>query len=202
MRTTARTSFIFMLRSVRRLASATWLLNNLRLQRKPLLVLMTASSASIPSGPRCAAIRASRKSSPPSRPSNIWGAHADRVLVSAGRRNNLSLRVQFQSVTSAPSAVSPLQQSMNPIQRGETNFPRNETPNSTEYTSERPEMTSHGGKPRKAKTRKGKLVYEKSKHHVHRKHSPNVEGPAHQVGSGAGGSCINHASFPARRSGV
>jgi hypothetical protein len=31
-------------------------------------------------------------------------------------------------------------------------FPHNEPLNFTEYCNERPEMTSHGGKPRKAKT--------------------------------------------------
>src|SRR5215510_7037673 len=34
-------------------------------------------------------------------------------------------------------------------------FPRNEPANPAEYVSERPEMTSHGGRPRKAKTMKG-----------------------------------------------
>jgi hypothetical protein len=40
-------------------------------------------------------------------------------------------------------------------------FSHNEPPNFTEYISERPEMTSHGGKPRKAKTIERKLSYEK-----------------------------------------
>jgi hypothetical protein len=40
------------------------------------------------------------------------------------------------------------------------NFPRNARPNLTEYLSERPEMTSHGGKPRKAKTMKENNTYE------------------------------------------
>src|SRR5205823_2885070 len=35
------------------------------------------------------------------------------------------------------------------------NFPRNLASDFTHYLSERPEMTSHGGKPRKAKTTKG-----------------------------------------------
>jgi hypothetical protein len=54
------------------------------------------------------------------------------------------------SVTSATSAVPNL-----------PNFPRNLVPDFTHYLSERPEMTSHSGKPRKAKTMKGKLSYEK-----------------------------------------
>jgi len=33
-------------------------------------------------------------------------------------------------------------------------FPRNEPANPAEYLNERPEMTSHGGKPKKAKTTK------------------------------------------------
>ena len=60
----------------------------------------------------------------------------------------------------------------------EESFRRNLQLVSVLYTSERPEMTSHGGKPRKAKTRKGKLVYEKPKHCVHKKRSQDVEGPA------------------------
>ena len=40
------------------------------------------------------------------------------------------------------------------------NFPRNARPNLTEYLSERPEMTSHGRKPRKAKTMKENNTYE------------------------------------------
>jgi hypothetical protein len=35
-------------------------------------------------------------------------------------------------------------------------FPRNELANPAEYLGERPEMTSHDGKPRKAKTMKEK----------------------------------------------
>jgi len=37
---------------------------------------------------------------------------------------------------------------------------RNESLNPAEYLSERPEMTSHGGKPRKAKTMEGNKTYE------------------------------------------
>ena len=40
-------------------------------------------------------------------------------------------------------------------------FLRNAPANFTEYLSERPEMTSHGGKPRKAKNNERKLSYEK-----------------------------------------
>ena len=36
-----------------------------------------------------------------------------------------------------------------------SHFPRNLTPDFTHYLSERPKMTSNGGKPRKAKTMKG-----------------------------------------------
>jgi hypothetical protein len=52
---------------------------------------------------------------------------------------------------------------------------------------------------REGQNKKMKLVYEKPKHHVHKKRSQDVEGPALQVGSGAGGSCIDHASLPAAR---
>jgi hypothetical protein len=38
-----------------------------------------------------------------------------------------------------------------------SDLPRNELPNPAEYVSERPEMTSHSGKPRKAKTMKRKI---------------------------------------------
>jgi len=40
-------------------------------------------------------------------------------------------------------------------------FPRNLTPDFLQYISERPELTSHGGKSKKAKTTKRKLKYEK-----------------------------------------
>ena len=55
-------------------------------------------------------------------------------------------------------------------------------------------MTSQDEKSKKAKTRKRKLVYEKSKHHVHKKRSPL------QVGPGTGGNRIDrfdHASLRA-----
>jgi hypothetical protein len=39
-------------------------------------------------------------------------------------------------------------------------FLRNARPNPAEYLGERPEMTSHGGKPKKAKTMKGNNTYE------------------------------------------
>jgi hypothetical protein len=38
--------------------------------------------------------------------------------------------------------------------RGHSNFPRNSQPNFAQYISERPELTSHGEKPKKAKTTK------------------------------------------------
>jgi len=41
-----------------------------------------------------------------------------------------------------------------------SNFPRNLAPDFGQYTREWPEMTSHGGKPRKAKTMKGNNTYE------------------------------------------
>jgi hypothetical protein len=41
---------------------------------------------------------------------------------------------------------------------GFPNFPRNARPNPTEYLSERPEMSSHGEKSRKAKTTKGNTL--------------------------------------------
>jgi len=40
------------------------------------------------------------------------------------------------------------------ILTGDANFPRNEAPNPAEYLGERPEMTSHGGEPKKAKNNK------------------------------------------------
>jgi len=40
------------------------------------------------------------------------------------------------------------------------NFPRNARPNFTEYLSERPEMSSHAEKSRKAKTMKVNNSYE------------------------------------------
>jgi hypothetical protein len=60
-------------------------------------------------------------------------------------------------------------------------------------------MTTQQRGIKEGKTRKGKLVYEKPKPHVHKKRSQDVEGPAVQVGSGAGDSCIDHASLPAAR---
>jgi hypothetical protein len=43
---------------------------------------------------------------------------------------------------------------------GAQTFARNVGPNLTEYLSERPEMSSHGEKSRKAKTTKGYNTYE------------------------------------------
>jgi hypothetical protein len=43
---------------------------------------------------------------------------------------------------------------------GFPDFPRNAAPNSAEYHSERPEMTSHDEKSRTAKTTKGNNTYE------------------------------------------
>jgi len=40
--------------------------------------------------------------------------------------------------------------------RGFPNFPRNTRPNLAQYISEQPEVTSHGEKPKKAKTTKRK----------------------------------------------
>jgi hypothetical protein len=60
-------------RSVRRLASATWLLNNLKHSPKFRLAPLTVTSALIPFGIRSAATRASKKSSPPLRQKNLVG---------------------------------------------------------------------------------------------------------------------------------
>jgi hypothetical protein len=66
--------------------------------------------------------------------------------------------------------------------------------------SERPEMIFSQGEVTESQNKKRKLVYEKPKHYVHKKRSEDVEGGALQVGSGAGGSCIDYASLPAARS--
>jgi len=47
--------------------------------------------------------------------------------------------------------------------RGCPNFPRNTRPNLAQYISEQPELTSHGEKPKKAKTTKGKLKMKHNK---------------------------------------
>jgi hypothetical protein len=47
-----------------------------------------------------------------------------------------------------------------PLQHSLYNFPRNLAPDFTHYLSERPELTSHRGKPKKAKTNERKLSYE------------------------------------------
>ena len=80
-------------------------------------------------------------------------------------------------------------------------FSRNEPPNPTEYRGERPEMSFSRRGINEGQNKKRKLVYEKRKHHVHKNHRPEVEGPAHQVGPGAGDRRIDHASVrPARPS--